>query len=84
MDIFANVWLVARAGRFPPVQNQKNATIRRAPQPMSTRAVALLRSFQSKLTAHSEIFVRVTFGVFMGSLVVLLILLYADVPILGL
>lgn len=50
---------------------------------MSTRAVALLRSFQKKLTAHSEIFVRVTFGVFMGSLVVLLILLYADVPILG-
>jgi len=51
---------------------------------MSTRAVVLLRSFQRKLTAHSEIFVRVTFGLFMGSLVVLLILLYADVPILGL
>ena len=40
---------------------------------MSTRAVALVRSFQNKLTAHSEIFVRVTFGVFMGGLVVLLI-----------
>ena len=51
---------------------------------MSARAVALLRSAQNKLTAHSEIFVRVTFGVFMGGLVVLLILLYADVPILGL
>ena len=51
---------------------------------MSTRAVALVRSFQNKLTAHSEICVRVTFGVFMGGLVVLLILLYADVPILGL
>jgi hypothetical protein len=51
---------------------------------MSTRAVAMVRSFQSKLAAHSEIFVRVTFGVFMGGLVVLLILLYADAPILGL
>jgi len=51
---------------------------------MSTRAVATLRSFQNKLITHSEIFVRVTFGVFMGGLVVLLILLYADVPILGL
>jgi hypothetical protein len=51
---------------------------------MSTRAVAMLRSFPNKLSAHSEIFVRVTFGVFMGGLVVLLILLYADAPILGL
>jgi len=51
---------------------------------MSTRAVAIVRSFQSKLIEHSEIFVRVTFGVFMGGLVVLLILLYADAPILGL
>jgi hypothetical protein len=50
---------------------------------MSTR-VAMLRSFQKKLSAHSEIFVRVTFGVFMGGLVVLLILLYSDAPILGL
>jgi hypothetical protein len=77
------VWLVARAGRIQSRAKSKNATIRKAPQPMSRRAVALLRSFQNKLTAHSEIFVRVTFGVFMGSLVVLLILLYADVPILG-
>jgi hypothetical protein len=44
----------------------------------------MLRSFQKKLSAHSEIFVRVTFGVFMGGLVVLLILLYSDAPILGL
>jgi hypothetical protein len=44
----------------------------------------MLRSFQKKLGAHSEIFVRVTFGVFMGGLVVLLILLYSDAPILGL
>ena len=50
---------------------------------MSTR-VAMLRSCQNKLSAHSEIFVRVTFGVFMGGLVVLLILLYSDAPILGL
>jgi len=33
----------------------------------------MLRSFQNKLSAHSEIFVRVTFGVFMGGLVVLLV-----------
>jgi hypothetical protein len=44
----------------------------------------MLRSFQKRLSAHSEIFVRVTFGVFMGGLVVLLILLYSDAPILGL
>jgi hypothetical protein len=51
---------------------------------MSARATKLLHSAQNKLVAHSQIFVRVTFGVFIGSLVVLLILLYADVPILGL
>jgi hypothetical protein len=51
---------------------------------MSKRAIELLRFAQDKLVAHSQIFVRVTFGVFIGSLVVLLILLYADVPILGL
>jgi hypothetical protein len=85
IDNSAGLWLVPGAGRFSPcAKSQKNATIRKAPRPMSTRAVAMLRSFQNKLTAHSEIFVRVTFGIFMGGLVVLLILLYADAPILGL
>jgi hypothetical protein len=51
---------------------------------MSKRVIELLQSSQKKLVANSQIFVRVTFGVFIGSLVVLLILLYADVPILGL
>jgi hypothetical protein len=69
---------------LPSGEIKKNATIRKVPRAMSTRAVAIVRSFQSKLIAHSEIFVRVTFGVFMGGLVVLLILLYADAPILGL
>ena len=39
---------------------------------------------QKKLEAYRQIFVGVTFGAFVGGLVVLLILLYADVPIVGL
>jgi hypothetical protein len=61
----------------------KTATTRKAPMPMLTRGKKLLRSVQNKLVAQSEVFVRVTFGVFIGSLLVLLILLYADVPIIG-
>jgi len=51
---------------------------------MSTRGKNLIRYLQNKLVVHSQVFVRVSFGVFIGSLVVLLILLYADVPIIGL
>jgi len=50
---------------------------------MLERGTKVLEYVQNKLVDHSQIFVRVTFGAFLGSLVVLLILLYADVPIVG-
>ena len=39
--------------------------------------------WQDKLAAYWPIVVRITFGAFMGSLVLLLILTYANVPIVG-
>ena len=51
---------------------------------MSKRATKLFAYFAKKLATYQQIFVRVTFGAFVGGLVVLLILLYADVPIVGL
>lgn len=51
---------------------------------MLKRGTKVVEYVQKKLVAHSQIFVRVTFGAFIGSLVVLLILLYANVPIVGL
>jgi hypothetical protein len=51
---------------------------------MSRRASKIFAYLQKKLKAYKEVFVGVTFGAFVGGLVVLLILLYADVPIIGL
>ena len=51
---------------------------------MLKRGTKVVEYVQEKLVDHSQIFVRVTFGAFLGSLVVLLILLYANVPIVGL
>lgn len=51
---------------------------------MSSRGMKPVAYFQKKLEAYRQIFVGVTFGAFVGGLVVLLILLYADVPIVGL
>ncbi len=51
---------------------------------METRKKNLYGYLQKKLEAYRQIFVGVTFGAFVGGLVVLLILLYADVPIVGL
>jgi hypothetical protein len=51
---------------------------------MLKRGTKVVGYVQEKLVDHSQIFVRVTFGAFLGSLVVLLILLYANVPIVGL
>lgn len=51
---------------------------------MSKRVTKLVALFQKKLEAYRQIFVGITFGAFVGGLVVLLILLYADVPIAGL
>jgi len=39
--------------------------------------------WQDKLAPYWPIVVRVTFGAFIGSLVLLLVLTYADVPIVG-
>ena len=51
---------------------------------MSNRGMKLVAYVQKKLEAYRQIFVGITFGTFVGGLVVLLILLYADVPIVGL
>jgi hypothetical protein len=48
---------------------------------MTSLATSLVGYFQDNSEAAQETFVRVVFGAFMGSLVVLLILLYAGVPI---
>ena len=62
-----------------PPQNEGKALVL-----MSKRVTKLFAYFAKKLTAYQQIFVRVTFGAFVGGLVVLLIVLYADVPIVGL
>ncbi len=50
---------------------------------MSTFGIKLLGSLQNKLAANWQTFAQVIFGAFIGGLVVLLILLYAGVPIVG-
>jgi hypothetical protein len=48
---------------------------------MTQLATSLVGYFHHNIEAAHETFVRVVFGAFMGSLVILLILLYAGVPI---
>jgi hypothetical protein len=48
---------------------------------MTTLAMNLVGYFQDRREATWETLVRVTFGAFMGGLVILLILLYSGVPI---
>jgi hypothetical protein len=48
---------------------------------MTSLAMSLVEHFQTNLEATRKTLVRVTFGTFMGSLVILLILLYSGVPI---
>jgi hypothetical protein len=43
----------------------------------------LVAYWQEKLAAYWPLVVRIIFGAFMGSLVLLLILTYADVPIVS-
>lgn len=50
---------------------------------MSAIALSVTEYLQEKLAPHWPIFVRITFGAFIGSLVVLLILTYANVPIVS-
>ena len=56
----------------------------KAPVTMATRGAELLGYLDSVLGPDwRQTFVNVTFGVFMGGLALLLILLYAGVPIVG-
>ena len=48
------------------------------------RAFSLRPRLQTFLGAKWQMLEQITFGLFMGSLIALLILLYADVPIIGL
>jgi hypothetical protein len=48
---------------------------------MTTLAMNLVEYFQDRRAVAWETLVRVTFGTFMGGLVLLLILLYSGVPI---
>ena len=50
---------------------------------MSTIAMTVTDYLQEKLAPYWPIFVRITFGAFIGSLVILLILTYANVPIVS-
>jgi hypothetical protein len=55
-----------------------------ADAPLGDRATDLLRVCQDKLATHWwDALVSATFGVFMLGLAVMLILLYAGVPIVG-
>ena len=68
------------AGRCSPKKANSNKQ-ERALLPMTTIAMNLVGYFQEKREASWETVVRVIFGAFIGSLVLLLILLYAGVPI---
>ena len=48
---------------------------------MTTIALNLVEYFQDRRQVTWETIVRVTFGTFMGGLVLLLVLLYSGVPI---
>jgi hypothetical protein len=50
---------------------------------MSTLALSFYEYVQEKLAPAWPVVVRVTFGAFIGCLVLLLILTYANVPIIG-
>lgn len=85
MDILTRVCLNAPASAAVPMISQKTLQqiSRKAPLPMSTLAMNVGEYLQDKLAPHWPIFVRVTFGAFIGSLVLLLILTYANVPIVS-
>ena len=87
MDFLTSLWLVnpsaANCAAIDPQKIRVNNQERRRCQ-MLKRGTKVVEYVQKKLVDHSQIFVRVTFGAFIGSLVVLLILLYTDAPIVGL
>jgi hypothetical protein len=65
-----------------PQKNSSNES-RKALLPMSTLAMTLGEYLQDKLAPVWPVIVRVTFGAFIGSLVLLLILTYANVPVVS-
>jgi hypothetical protein len=76
--------MVIRASteRFTPaIPQNKQDQQQEASSLMTQLATSLVGYFQGNIEAAQKTFVRVVFGAFMGSLVVLLILLYAGVPI---
>ena len=67
-----------------PVKSSRKTKVlgkKRASLPMTELAMSLVGYFQDKREATWETLVRIVFGTFMGSLVLLLILLYSGVPI---
>ena len=84
MDILIGVWFIAPAERLPLVPSaEKTQQQERHCLPMSTLALSLYEYVQEKLAPAWPVVVRVTFGAFIGCLVLLLILTYANVPIIG-
>jgi hypothetical protein len=71
---------VPRARHRP---QEKPVTVRKAAVPMSTLAIKLIGSVEKTLTANWRTLSHIIFGAFIGGLVVLLILLYAGVPIVA-
>jgi hypothetical protein len=59
------------------IDNQKEGAL----LPMTTLAMNLVEYIQDRREVAWKTLVRVTFGTFMGGLVLLLILLYSGVPI---
>jgi hypothetical protein len=62
-------------------QKHENKFARTGVLPMTELATNLVECFKDKREAASETLVRITFGTFMGGLVLLLTLLYSGVPI---
>jgi hypothetical protein len=71
------------AGSFLPVNppEKKELDEKRASLPMTEFAMSLVGYFQDKREATWETFVRIVFSTFIGGLVLLLVLLYAGVPL---
>jgi hypothetical protein len=71
------------AEHFAPVESSKEtlSNSQGASLSMTSLAMNLVEYFQDNRDATWETIVRVVFGTFVGALIVLLILLYAGVPI---
>lgn len=66
------------------LKNRANELLSRRTEPLRKRAIVLLKICEKKIvTDWGNAIVNATFGLLMGSLVVLLILIHAGVPIVG-